>query len=317
MIVTITVNPSVDKLYKITKLIPNSLNRVKVEKKMVGGKGINAARVASLLGTPTVATGFIGGQNGNFILKEADNDKYLSGFIETNKETRNCLTIVDECDKKTEINENGLPLSPTYYQKLKDKIIKTIKECDISAISINGSLPEGLDYNFYIELINAIRTANSNCKVLVDSSGNIINSLLSQNCIPDIIKPNEHEIAEYLNIPVTTNIDILLSHLCNDKKLEKIPLIFISLGSKGALIKHNKEYYFASNKPITPINTEGSGDSMVGGILSGIDKKFDIERVIKNACAAGTANALNIKTGYINVETFNKVKNEINISKLK
>ena len=61
MIITITVNPSVDRLYHVNQLIPNKLNRVSLEKHMVGGKGFNAGRVSSLIGRETMVFGFIGG----------------------------------------------------------------------------------------------------------------------------------------------------------------------------------------------------------------------------------------------------------------
>lgn len=316
MIITITANPSVDKLYKIKQLTPGTLNRVKVQKKMVGGKGINAARVAALIGSKTMATGFIGGQNGKYILSQTVNDNYLPNFIETDKETRNCLTIIDENGIKTEINENGLPLDSSYYDKLKEYILNSIYEYDVSAISINGSLPTGIDYHYYVDLITNIRDVSPNIKILVDASGKIINQLINDNCIPDIIKPNEDELADFLSITPTTNYNKLKEFLKYDAKLSKIDIIFVSLGSKGALIKYYGNIYSASFEPIKAINTEGSGDAMVGGILSALDYHLNIKEIISNACAAGTANALNMKTGFIDLDTFNSLKKKILIKKL-
>ncbi|MCT6806939.1 MAG: PfkB family carbohydrate kinase, partial [Bombilactobacillus sp.] len=76
MDITVTINPSVDRLYQLDHLEIGELNRVQLVKKMVGGKGINAARVAACLGAETIATGFLAGPNGQYILDQAKNDRY-------------------------------------------------------------------------------------------------------------------------------------------------------------------------------------------------------------------------------------------------
>ena len=104
MEITVTVNPSVDRLYELKQLKVGQLNRVQLIKKMVGGKGINAARVSANLGAKTVATGFLAGSNGKYILEQAKNDQYKCKFIETNGNTRNCYTIIQSNGEKTDIN---------------------------------------------------------------------------------------------------------------------------------------------------------------------------------------------------------------------
>ncbi len=316
MIITITINPSVDRLYHVNKLIPGSLNRVDLKKHMVGGKGFNAGRVSSLIGRKTFVFGFIGGENGNFIKTEAKQDKYTTWFIDTKKETRNCLQIIDDDGNKTEINENGLPVDAKYYDQLTDSLKGLIKSKDIKAISLNGSLPKGCDYHYYIELIKLIRKIKPNCGIVLDTSGNILNQVLNSKVLPDVIKPNEHEIADYLNKPVTTDPQTLMKDIQGSPQLRAVPIIFVSLGSKGCLVKHIDHYYYAVQKPVEAINTEGSGDAMVGGILSAIDKDATIKETIQYACSAGTANAMNIKTGFIDKNVFDELIPNIKIQTL-
>ena len=135
--------------------------------------------------------------------------------------------------------------------------------------------------------------------------------------MPDIIKPNEHEIADYLNISVTTDPQKLMEEIRINKNLSRIPIIFVSLGAKGCLVKAHENYYYALHKPVKAINTEGSGDAMVGGILASFDENSNnIEKVIRYGCAAGTANAMNLKTGYLDPQIFNKVKQNIQIKQI-
>lgn len=316
MIITVTVNPSVDRLYKIDRLIPGSLNRVEVKKHMVGGKGFNAGRVASLLGSQTFVFGFIGGENGKFIEQESHHDKYNTWFIDTGVETRNCLQIIDNNNNKTEINESGLPIEAKYYAQLKNSLKGILKSKDVKAVSLNGSLPQGCDYHYYLDLISLIREIKPSCAILLDTSGNILNQILDTNIKPDIIKPNEHEIADYLGKEVTTDPMQLMNDIESNPNLRRVYIIFVSLGSKGCMIKHGESYYYAVQKKVKAVNTEGSGDSMVGGILTAIDQDAKNDKLIRYACAAGTANAMNLKTGYLDLVTFESLLPNINISRL-
>lgn len=307
MIITVTINPSVDRLYHVNELIPGNLNRVDLLKHMVGGKGFNAGRVSSLLGNDTFVFGFIGGENGEFIKESAKKDKYETWFIDTKQETRNCFQLIDDEGNKTEINENGLPIDTKYYDKLKNSIKGLLKSKDIKAISLNGSLPKECDYHYYTELIKMIRELKPRCGIVLDTSGSILNQVLDSDVLPDIIKPNEHEIADYLNKPVTTDPETLMKDIQGSPKLRAVPIIFVSLGAKGCLVKHNDNYYYAVQKPVKAVNTEGSGDAMVGGILAAIDNNANIKEMIQYACSAGTANAMNIKTGFIDKKVFDEL----------
>lgn len=316
MIITVTVNPSVDRLYKVKKLIPGQLNRVKVEKHMVGGKGFNAGRVCALLNSNTKVFGFIGGQNGQFIRSQSYKDKYDTWYIDTKVETRNCLQVIDDNGIKTEINENGLPIKEKYFESLINSIKGCLVSKNIKAISLNGSLPAGSNYTFYIELIKTIRKNKPNCKVVLDTSGTIMAQIINSGIYPDIIKPNEHEIATFLKKKVTTDPSQLIYNIKNNSVLMKINTIFVSLGSHGCLIKHNNNFYFASFNPVKAVNTEGSGDAMVGGILAAIDHNVSIVNMIRWAVAAGTANAMNLKTGFIDKNTFDSLVSTINLNNM-
>ena len=60
MILTVTMNPSIDTRYQLDKLIIDDVNRVTPEK-TAGGKGLNVSRVLLQLGDDVLATGLLGG----------------------------------------------------------------------------------------------------------------------------------------------------------------------------------------------------------------------------------------------------------------
>lgn len=60
MILTITINPAIDKTIFVEKLSVNHVNRVLSSREDLGGKGINVSKVLTKLSVPTIACGFIG-----------------------------------------------------------------------------------------------------------------------------------------------------------------------------------------------------------------------------------------------------------------
>ncbi|NLG04370.1 MAG: 1-phosphofructokinase, partial [Clostridia bacterium] len=67
MIVTITMNPAIDKTVEIDHLMTGGLNRIKKVVYDVGGKGINVSKTIKELGGVSLATGFLCGSTGKMI----------------------------------------------------------------------------------------------------------------------------------------------------------------------------------------------------------------------------------------------------------
>ena len=63
-IVTVTLNPAIDEGLSIGVLTLGAINRCQVDGIDPGGKGVNASRVITRLGRPTIALGFVGGVTG-------------------------------------------------------------------------------------------------------------------------------------------------------------------------------------------------------------------------------------------------------------
>ena len=71
-------------------------------------QGNNVARVLKELGWPALATGFIGGRNGEEIVSRVDDEGIKHDFVRVRGETRLCIKVMDPVNgTQTEINENG------------------------------------------------------------------------------------------------------------------------------------------------------------------------------------------------------------------
>ena len=57
MIITVTMNPAIDKTVEIDSLVEGGLNRIKKVEYDAGGKGINVSKTIRELGGHSIATG--------------------------------------------------------------------------------------------------------------------------------------------------------------------------------------------------------------------------------------------------------------------
>lgn len=300
MILTVTMNPSVDISYHLNDFLIDDINRVKNVKKTAGGKGLNVTRVLSEFKENVIATGLIGGTNGQFIRQNLPNN-VIDEFYITSKNTRNCVAILHNSNQ-TEILESGPKISSSDLDNFFEHFKQLLKRVNI--ISLSGSLPTNVPDDFYIYLIKLI--LESNKKVVLDCSGNPLNRVLLSNFKPTVIKPNIDELSQLLNKKVETSITKLKSTL-NESIFKGIEWIIVSLGADGMFAKHGNKYYQVQIPKINVANPVGSGDSTVAGIVSGLLHDLSDEELLKRANTFGMLNAQEEITGHINLKNYQKL----------
>ena len=110
MILTVTMNPSIDISYPLDVLQLDTVNRVAEVSKTAGGKGLNVTRVLSEIKDPVAATGLLGGRTGQFILDHLG-EGIEERFFEIAGDTRNCIAILHEASNR------NLRKGPTISEK--------------------------------------------------------------------------------------------------------------------------------------------------------------------------------------------------------
>lgn len=309
MILTVTLNPSIDISYPLEELKLDTVNRVSEVSKTAGGKGLNVTRVLAESGETVGATGFVGGTNGQFIKTHLPRD-VQSFFYDILGDTRNCIAILHE-GNQTEILEAGPEIIRTEALGFLHHFKLLMPTADVIAIS--GSLPTGLPVDYYASLIEIAKEAGR--KVVLDSSGKSLEAVLHSPFKPTVIKPNNEELSQLLGYEVTTDLDQLKEVLQSDL-FKGIEWVIVSLGADGAFAKHGDSFYKVDIPKIEVVNPVGSGDSTVAGIASALYHQEDDQALLTKANVLGMLNAQEATTGHINIHRYDDLYQQINVKEV-
>lgn len=306
MIVTVTMNPSLDMAYSVAQLVLDDVNRVPQVEKTAGGKGLNVTRVLHQMNAPVLATGLIGGNIGKFITDQLDDTQIAHAFYPIANETRNSIAILHDDGKQTELLEAGPEITEMESIGFLKKFEELIEKAHV--LTISGSLPRGLPSDFYQKLIQ-----KSTCiPTLLDTSGKSLRACLSSTEKPFLIKPNMSEIQELMERSLTV---LDLKEVLVHETFDGIEWIVVSLGNEGAIAKHNDIFYRVTIPKIKVTNPVGSGDATIAGLAYAVQRQFDDTSLLKTGMTAGMLNAQESKTGWINADNFDALFNEIKVER--
>ncbi len=308
MILTITANPSVDMSYQLDSLSIDGVTRTDRVIKHAGGKGIHVGYVLHELGEGVVHSGFVGGKLGEFIeegLKERDQE---ARFVKIKEPTRNCLAFLHE-GRQTEILEAGPTISQAEREEFINKLDQISAGC--SVISMSGSLPKGLDSSFYKEIIAYGKSHDK--FVAVDTSGQTLKDVVNAEIKPDLIKPNETEVADLLGEDITKDN---IKEALKKAPLKDIEYVIVSLGRDGAVAKAGDRVFKATVPEVKAINPVGSGDSSLAGAIFAIAQGKSPEEVIKTSMTCGLLNVLTEEIAHIEIEKFDKYYEQILVEEI-
>jgi 1-phosphofructokinase family hexose kinase len=308
MINILCANPCVDKVYSVQSLSEGEMHRIKTLSITPGGKGVNVAKALVSMGIDACVYGFNGGSTGEWLENELKKKGIKNSFIECLGSTRTNINIISKKTKsETELLEEGFKVKKSDADKLFQKILGNTN--DKSVFIISGSLPGGVNSDFYYEIIKSLK--KKKIKVILDTSEENLKKALSAK--PYIIKPNLRELAYISGMKLLTNNDIL-------KAIEKVHNkydinIFVSMGKNGGIYKTRDIMYKIEIPDIKTVNTIGSGDVLTAGLGYGLYKKMDIEEILQEAVCMAISNTQYYDIGRIDKLFMDKIRKKIIISK--
>lgn len=282
MIYTLTINPSLDYVMEMDKLIVGEMNRSKNTYLLPGGKGINVSQVLKNLSIENVAILPVAGFTGEKLLHMLSEKGITYEAVRLKQgDTRINVKVLGQVE--TELNAGG----PDMTEDEKNALISKVESLsDDDYLILSGSVPKGLGEYFYADLMSYLQ--EKKVRVILDTIGENFKNALAKK--PFLVKPNKEELESLFN--VKTDTDEALLELA--KKVQKMGAenVLVSLGKDGAmLLTEDGNVFYAEAPKGKVVNTVGAGDSMVAGFVAEYTKSMDMEKALKWGIAAGSASA--------------------------
>lgn len=254
-VVSVTMNPVLDLGGDVDQIIPNEKNYIKNETRFPGGNAINASRMISRLGVPTIATGFLGGGIGSEIRALLEKENIPTHFISIAGHSRIGITVSNlDSHLQTRLSFPGPWIKKEEFESLTN-YLSSLPEG--SLVVMGGSFPQGIDLVQVKEMLTLLR--DKGIYHIIDVPGKALAQLIDSQ--PVLIKPNLVEFQDLVGKELTSKEEVIKAAV---PFLQKVKLICISSVEGGALLLSKEGGWFGKIPPVEVRTTVGAGDSMVG-----------------------------------------------------
>ena len=167
MIYTVTLNPSIDYIVRLDKLVNGITNRTTSEEYYYGGKGINVSCVLAELDLDSTAYGFVAGFTGEAIEKGIRNDRIITDFIKL-KHGISRINVKIKAGEETEINCQGPHIDDRELERLLQKIDRIAND---DTLVIAGSVPKTMPDDIYERMLERIK--HKKVRIVVETEDDI------------------------------------------------------------------------------------------------------------------------------------------------
>lgn len=262
-IVTVTLNPAIDQTLHFDHFTMGEVNRVVHHHRQAGGKGVNVSAMLAAFGIGSTATGFMGRGNSSLFTELFESERIDDRFIRLPGETRTGIKLICvEEGMTTDINFPGITAGSVEIAALEQELRRLARPG--AWFVFGGSLPPGVAVETFVSLLEIPRAAGA--LVALDTSGPALRAAVEGGV--DLIKPNEHELAEALGMSAPQLLEDPVRVLRSQKI--NVPGVILTMGAKGAIFADGGEMVSAAPLPVEVAGTVGAGDAVLAGYLAGL-----------------------------------------------
>ncbi|MBU1587685.1 MAG: 1-phosphofructokinase [Actinobacteria bacterium] len=284
MIVTVTLNPSLDRTLEVESFERGAVLRTSEPTLEAGGKGVNVTRALAANGVQSVAVLPVGGGEGAELAQLLDAASVAARFVPVGGRTRSNITVSEADGTVTKLNEPGSPLSADELTALTDAVGSAVSAGDWVVIS--GSVPPDFTPEHLLTLAASLTRADIN--LAIDTSGDALVASLAAR--PRLIKPNRAELAEVAGRPLDSISEVI--DAAKGVRDLGVEIVLVSLGSDGAVLVGPGGVIVGESHVERPRSTVGAGDSFLAGFLSKFSvDETDVDAALLEALAWGAAAA--------------------------
>jgi 1-phosphofructokinase family hexose kinase len=283
LIVTLTINPALDRTVGVDKLVFEDRAYILGRAEAAGGRGVNASQVIQSFGGKTLALLTAGGEAGERLEKSLATMGFPYKFVRVRSHSRVNLTISDKQGLTVKLNEVGAPMDAHELAQVRKLVESSLLKA--RWLMICGSIQPGVSPHFYGELIEMAKAKG--VKTLVDTDGDAL--AYAMEAKPTVVTPNQQEAERLLGRPLLTRLQFLEAA---DRIRSMGPRIaIVSLGSRGAIGNGPDGTFEAVPPRVDALCPIGAGDALAAAFLWAMEKKKAFYDALRWGVAAGTAAA--------------------------
>ena len=283
MIVTLTINPAIDRIISIDRLAFEDRAYINSSRESAGGRGINVSSVIHSFGGETLAVLISGGDSGKRLQGLLGKCGYRIAVVPVQNEIRTNLTITDKHGLTVNLNETGPQLGKAEVARVERVVRETLDHA--SWLAICGSIPPGVPPAFYGKLIAMAR--QKKVKTLLHADGDALREGIAAR--PTVVSPNQQEAGRLLGQTLLTRTHYLEAA----ERIRQLGAesVVLTLGSRGAVGAFGDGLMEALAPRVDAVCPIGAGDALMAAYAWARGRRTSVADALRWGVAAGTATA--------------------------
>lgn len=292
MILVVGLSPAWQRTLTFEELVPGKVNRATRVDEAASGKGVNVARVASILGADVRLLTVAGGARGRLLRAKLEQQRFGTRIVPVTAETRICQTLLGG-DGATELVEESGALTSVEVKDVRHAFGAEARKARL--VVMTGTVPEGCGHDFYARLV--AEAQRQGIPVMIDAQKAQLVTALKKG--PFLVKINRDELATATRVNCERRTDVL-------RALRKL----VGEGPQHAVITDGAKSLYTSEKPgravmtwktprVKEKNPIGSGDAMMAGIAVALERGESMTEAVRLGIACGVANAMTAEPGFV------------------
>ncbi len=283
MIVTLTINPAIDRIISVDRLAFDDRAYINSNRESPGGRGLNASCVIHSFGGKTHAVLTAGGSTGGRLQEHLSCCGFPIKVVPIEQPIRTNLTVTDKQGLTVNLNEEGPRLTKAEIGRVESMVQESLAAA--SWLMVCGSLPPGVPSDFYARMIALARSHK--VKTLLHAGGPELREGIEAR--PTVVTPNQREAERLLGRMLLTRTH----HLEAAQTIRSMgpEAVVLSLASRGAIGAFADGLIEALPPRIDALCAIGAGDALTAGYVWAMRRKPNCADALRWAVAAGTASA--------------------------
>lgn len=309
MILTVTLNPAMDKTVFLPRLTINGTNRVSSTRLDAGGKGINVSKTVHALGGDTLAMGILGGESGLYIQHCLAEMGINSVFSMSETPTRTNIKLMDESmHSSTEINERGGAVEKQTFEDVFSNLSRRVHPGDYVVFA--GTVPPETPDDLIAGWVREMKSAGA--KVCMDMVGTPMLMAIEEK--PFLIKPNKSELEDICGRHLYYDIDVIAA--AKELVERGIERVVVSLGAEGALFVTENQVLRGFTVKVPVKGQTGAGDSMMAALAYYSEQGCSWSEICQRSMAISSAHVMHPGSETATAEEMEALLPQIRIEEL-